>query len=411
MVWSRSAPTALRLGDGTVLVLGDEGGKYEPVPETSRFVDRWDPVTQRWSEADSLPKARGQFAAVRLQDGRALIAGGTNREWYSYSSAYVLDPGTGRWTKTGVMGTARTSPAAAVLPDGRVLVAGGGYLTGVHEGAGVGGAQLVSVHVLTADSWPGPTTRALATAELYDPASGTWSTTGSMRFARVSPMAVTLGDGRVLVVGSNSGWPTGSDDLAAMTPEIYDPATGRFSVAEQLPAVDPALLTRQGVPADVIRELDGLVPADGVLVASGGDALLVGASRTLRYSTSAGHWSDVGNPYVAWCPGLSDEDDRCTVEMAHVGDRHPDGFVVALEDGRVLAGGGWDESMFGSRDAELLDPATGTWLTVGPMPGGRAVAAAVSLADGRVLVAGGYSNGSDGYPIGLADAFLFVPGR
>jgi hypothetical protein len=96
--------------------------------------------------------------------------------------------------------------------------------------------------------------------------------------------------------------------------------------------------------------------------------------------------------------------------MAHVGDRHPDGFVVALEDGRVLAGGGWDESMSGSRDAALLNPTAGTWSTVGPMPGGRAVAAAVALADGRVLVAGGYSNGGDGYPIGLADTFLFAPG-
>lgn len=411
MGWARTAPTAVRLGDGLVLVLGDKGGKYEAVPETSRFVDRWDPVTQAWSEADSLPKARGQFAAVRLQDGSALIAGGTNTDWYSYSSAYVFDPGSGRWAKTGLMRTARTSPAAAVLPDGRVLVAGGGYLTGVREEVGAGGAQLVSVHAPIADGWPGPTTRALATAELYDPVSATWSTTGSMRYARVRPMAVTLGNGRVLVVGSDSGWATGSDDLAAMTPEIYDPSTGRFSSAEQLPAVDPALLKREGVPADVIRELDGLVPADGMLVASGGDALLVGASRTLRYSTSTGHWSDVGDPYVSWCPGPSDENDRCTVEMAHVGDRRPDGFVVALDDGRVLAGGGWDKTGFGSRDADLLDPSSGTWSNVGPMPGGRVVAAAVSLADGRVLVAGGYSNGSDGYPIGLADTFLFVPGR
>jgi N-acetylneuraminic acid mutarotase len=161
MAWARSVPTAVRLGDGQVLVLGDHGGKYEAVPETSRFVDRWDPVTQRWSETDSLPKARGQFAAVRLQDGRALIAGGTNTDWYSYSSAYVFDPATGRWTKTGVMGTARTSPAAVVLPDGRVLVTGGGYLTGVHEGVGVGGTQLVSVHVPIADTWPGHRARRL----------------------------------------------------------------------------------------------------------------------------------------------------------------------------------------------------------------------------------------------------------
>ena len=64
----------------------------------------------------------------------------------------------------------------------------------------------------------------------------------------------------------------------------------------------------------------------------------------------------------------------------------------------------------GTRDAELLDPSSATWSDVGPMPAGRFTAATAALMDGRVLVAGGYSDGSDGYPIPLADAFLFVPG-
>jgi hypothetical protein len=410
MAWARSAPTAVRLGDGRVLVLGDLGGKYEGVPETSRFAEVWDPATERWSEAEFLPKARGSFAAIDLPDGRALVAGGINADWFSYSSAYVFDPGSARWTKTGVMATGRTSPAAAILPDGRVLVAGGGYFTGVPAQGRAADAQLVSLHLPLADTWPGPTGHALATAELYDPAAGTWSATGSMRFARFSAMAVTLGDGRVLVVGSGMGWDNPTDERAALTPEIYDPATGTFSLAGTVPAVDPVLLERMGVPPDVIPRIGGLEPLGGVLVASGGDALLVGASRTVRYSAGTGQWSDVGEPYVEWCPGSFDENDQCTVEMAHVGARHPDGFVVTLKDGRVLAGGGWDASGMGARTAELLDPSAGTWSDVGPMPGGRATAAAVGLIDGRVLVAGGYSNGGDGYPIALADAFLFVPG-
>ena len=411
MVWARRAPTAVRLGDGRVLVLGDEGGKYEGVPETSRFAELWDPVSGRWGETDYLPKARGAFAAIELPDGRALVAGGINADWFSYSSAYVFDPGSARWTKTGGMATGRTSPAAALLPDGRVLVAGGGYYTGVPAGERIGGVELVSLHLPVADMWPGPTGHALATAELYDPASGTWSQTGSMRFARPGPMAVTLGDGRVLVVGSGMGWDNPGDERAAVVPEIYDPATGRFSLAETLPAVDPALLERMGVPSDVVARVGGLEPVDGVLVASGGDALLVGASRTLRYSAGTGKWSDVGEPYVEWCPGpVSDENDECTVHMTHVGASHPAGFVLTLNDGRVLAGGGWDESGMGTRNAELLDPSSGTWSDVGPMPGDRATAAAARLMDGRILVAGGYSNLSDGYPVPLADAFLFVPG-
>ena len=135
----------------------------------------WDPAGGRWRDAGHLPKARGAFAAIGLPDGRALIAGGINADWFSYSSAYVFDPGSSRWTKTGTMAAGRTSPAAAVLPDGRVLVAGGGYYTGVPGEGRVGGARLVGFHLPVADAWPGPTGHALATAELYDPATGTWS--------------------------------------------------------------------------------------------------------------------------------------------------------------------------------------------------------------------------------------------
>ena len=148
------------------------------------------------------------------------------RRLVPYSSAYVFDPGSARWTKTGGMATGRTSPAAALLPDGRVLVAGGGYYTGVPAGERIGCVELVSLHLPVADMWPGQAGHALATAELYDPASGTWSQTGSMRFARPGPMAVTLGDGRVLVVGSGMGWDNPGVERAAVVPEIYDPAAG-----------------------------------------------------------------------------------------------------------------------------------------------------------------------------------------
>ena len=79
------------------------------------------------------------------------------------------------WTYTGSMATARGFHTASPLPDGRVLVAGGYGTSG-----------------------------ALASAEVYDPASGTWSPTGSMATERVNFTATRLADGRVLVAGGGT---------------------------------------------------------------------------------------------------------------------------------------------------------------------------------------------------------------
>lgn len=88
------------------------------------------------------------------------------------------------------MSVARASHRMTLLADARVLVAGGvdnpNYSNVTHS-----------------------------SAELYDPATGMWSTTGSMTVARSHHTATRLGDGRVLVV-------------SGATAERYNPATGTW---------------------------------------------------------------------------------------------------------------------------------------------------------------------------------------
>lgn len=66
----------------------------------------------------------GSHTAMRLLDGRVLVAGGGT------ASAELLDPKTLTWSATGDMTVARSGHTATLLPDGRVLVAGGSPSTG-----------------------------------------------------------------------------------------------------------------------------------------------------------------------------------------------------------------------------------------------------------------------------------------
>jgi hypothetical protein len=117
-------------------------------------------------------------------------------------SAAVVAPSAATWTATGKMTEARSGHTAILLLDGRVLVVGGG--------AAVAGANDYT------------------SAELYDPGTGTWTSTGSMLAPRDGFAATLLADGKVLVAGGIAEVPMmgGTGGSVVASAELYDPGSG-----------------------------------------------------------------------------------------------------------------------------------------------------------------------------------------
>ncbi|MGH9263254.1 MAG: Kelch repeat-containing protein, partial [Acidimicrobiales bacterium] len=171
-------------------------------------------VEGTWEPTGSLNVPRLQTTATLLDNGRVLVAGGRNFAFSdALASAELYNPVTEAFTVTGSMADGRWSHTATRLPNGKVLVAGG-----FTDPATSLNAQPV-----------------LDTAELYDPATGTWSPTASMTTRRALHVAQLLPNGKVLVAGGrtcNAPPPTACNfSFTTNSAEVYDPATGAWTPA------------------------------------------------------------------------------------------------------------------------------------------------------------------------------------
>lgn len=195
----RHSHTATLLADGRVLLVGG----YDVKGDYLASAELYEPTSGTFTPAGSLNYARADHTAVGLLDGRVLLMGGVGPGWTFLASVEVFDPTTDRFALTGAMGEPRESQVAVRLSDGRVLVAGG------HRG------RKSAIHLYIS-------------AEVYDPAKGTFSPTGEMTVRRHKHDAVLLPDGRVLVSGG-----TNERDSAGVykSVETYDPSTGEFTSA------------------------------------------------------------------------------------------------------------------------------------------------------------------------------------
>ena len=333
---------ATLLPDGQVLVTGANsgGGAALPSPEL------YNPAAGTWAVTGQMNTPRIDATATLLPDGQVLVAGGSGGGSNALSSAELYNPATGTWSVTGSMHQGRSGlngagASATLLPDGQVLVAGG-------EDANF---------------------NLLSSAELYNPATGKFTPTGSMTTARVGQSATLLNNGQVLMAGG-----TGATAAA----ELYNPATGRFTATGSMSG------PRGGNVGTLLPD---------------GDVLVTGRAQTFAelYHPATGQWSNAsaGLPVC-----LSNQE--CRIFST----------ATLLPTGNVLVAGGLVGLISNPQTtpgAMLYHPGTNTWTSTGSMTTGRENQTATLLPDGQVLMAGGTNFDHPHAAMFLASAELYTP--
>ncbi len=327
------------------------GGDVFVVGGSQAAIDRRT-ATGTWSQPAGLTLATGrkQATAVRLHDGRVLVAGGVARAGNT-ATAEIVDASAGSVTSAPSMAIARVGHTMTALGDGSVLVAGGGT----------------------------------AAAERFLPGSpATFATLSPMTVSRTGHTAVRLPSGKVLVVGGDAGG----------TAELFDPVAGTFAA---LPT--PTTVKGDGAKSAV------LLPNGRVLLVGGAAAEVFepttstfrvvarpGASRegtTARLLSSGKVFLAGGSTLAAetfdplpetWA--FTDAPALQSLEMA----------VAALPDGRLLAAGGRFGGEGVSAVSRIFDPlgrATGSFIDTTALPEGVYRHAMVTAGSGDVVVLGG----------------------
>lgn len=186
--------TATLLPDGKVLIVGGFDGLYNVYSSAELY----DPVSGIWRITGSMNNERLLHCATLLSNGKVLVTGGESY-YVDHSSAELYDPVSERWAAAGSMSINRLHSTTVVLANGKVLAPGGySYTT-------------------------------YANVDLYSPDDGTWTATGSLNQSRYGSIAVLLPNGRVIMAGGQSRTQGYSGDCLSST-ELYDPATGNWSM-------------------------------------------------------------------------------------------------------------------------------------------------------------------------------------
>lgn len=333
---------------------------------------------------------RAQHVAVRLPGGSVLIAGGTPVAAAPIPekslSAELYDPVSNTFAATGSMSSARRAGHAAVLlPNGTVLICGGDDANGLLP---------------------------LATAEIFDPATGRFTATGSMQFARTKHAAVLLPNGKVLVAGGAS-----SENIYHA--EIYDPVSGLFgptspmsrirNITQGAPLPDGALIVGGQGPERFIAASSTFVPVSTPDAMGYLDNMTTSPLTDGRVAVVGGYdMNKGGNPAALGAAYVFDPATEVFASSGSLTWPRASATSTALKNGRLLVFGGSSSARNPER-AEVLDPAAGTFVPTVALESGRTGHTATQLSDGRVLIAGGWAARSNADNPSPAPPLLFVP--
>jgi hypothetical protein len=295
--WARTAP--LTYGqplDNAVLL-----GNGEVLAQEGILAERYNPYTHTWRPAQpactpsTCLTVPGGIDMLRLPSDKVLarvLLGFGRRAFFSFRT---YDPETDTWTVVpGGYNTNRFNASMTLLDSGQVLFAGGFTYVGerfvalasaeLYDPAtgtwtllpgtlntprgGHTATVLYSGQVLvtggTSDNGP------LASAELYNPTTRTWSPAGTMSRPRSGHLALRLYSGNVMVLGDAAGSSTAVD--------MYDPYNARWFQGPALPFAQPTTAT--------------LLYSGEVLVTSG-------SGQAAVYSPARNAWLPTASPSVA----------------------------------------------------------------------------------------------------------------
>jgi len=277
----------------------------------------------------SMASARERHTATLLPSGNVLVSGGRG----SSTLAELYDTSLGTWSSAGDTTETRFGHTAVVLPSGLLLVAGGD-------------------HVFY-PVWGAPWGRPIKSAELFDPTTSTWSSTGNMTHSHgVGHTGTLLQDGKVLITGGDIEDVAGSatDRSIVAFSELYDPSTGTWSLTGDM--TEP----RKHHAATLLND---------------GSVLVVGGNSSEIYDPSLGTWSSAGN----------------------MPNNHGIGSTAtALKNGKILIVGGGERNLDGSPLAvshvDIYDQSTGEWSSASNMAAAELDHTATLLGDGKLLIVG-----------------------
>ncbi|RKH89847.1 hypothetical protein D7Y21_09040 [Corallococcus sp. AB045] len=246
MANGRNGHTATLLQDGRVLVVG--GYVSSPSSGVTKTVELYNPATGTWSNGAPTLMAHSRHTATLLQDGRVLIAAGTDAitsTTHGTSVCELYNPTTNSWSWCSSLPQVRVEHTATRLLNGKVLLTGGAE----YDSNGLS----TPMHPVE-----------------YDPSTNTWTTRTSPFVSRLRHQAFLLANGSVLLTG---GIPIMGGTFNEA--ELYDPATNTWSATAA-----PGWRT----------DAAGAVLADGRVLVVGGYYAGALASSVL-YDTQAGTWS------------------------------------------------------------------------------------------------------------------------